>query len=448
MNPMIAAPPPASPPAAVAAIPEPLSHRQPEPFVVMAKPIGPLCNLACDYCYYLGKTSLFPAGERYRMSDAVLEAHIRGFIEASPGPLICFAWHGGEPTLAGLDFYRRVVELERRHLPSGWRCINNLQTNGTRLDDEWCAFLAEHDFAVGLSIDGPARFHDRSRPDRRGHPTHARVMRGLARLRAHGIEPDLLCTLNARTAEAPLEVYRFFLDAGARWVQFLPVVERAAGGGVTDRSVAPAAMARFLCAIFDEWVRHDVSRIAIQNFAEALLVVSGTPANLCVMSETCGRVPALEHDGSVYACDHFVDPGHRLGNIVDDGLGALVGSPAQVAFGEAKRSSLPAVCRSCTVRFLCNGGCPKDRFGFGPDGEPGLNHLCEGYRVSFEHMLPTLERMVRLGRSGQGVAAIMAELAVEERAERQRWRAASRNDPCPCGSGRKYKHCCLEDRRR
>jgi uncharacterized protein len=424
------------------------SPRPAEPFVVMAKPIGPICNLACDYCYYLAKTSLFPARERYRMPDAVLEAHIRAFIEASPGPVVFFAWHGGEPTLAGLPFFRRVVELQRRHLPAGWSCINNLQTNGTRLDDAWCAFLAENRFAVGLSVDGPARLHDRGRPDRRGRPTHARVMRGLALLRAHGIEPDILCTLNARTAEAPLEVYRFFLDAGVRWLQFLPVVERDAAGGVTERSVDPEAVADFLGAVFDEWVRHDVGRIAVQNFAEALLVVSGKPANLCVMAETCGRVLALEHDGGVYACDHFVDPAHRLGSVTDDGLSALVDSPAQLAFGRSKQTSLPACCRACPVLFLCNGGCPKDRFAVAPDGEAGLNHLCAGYRRSFEHMLPYLRRMVELGRSGRGVAAIMTALAADEREERQRWRAASRNDPCPCGSGRKYKHCCLEGRRR
>ena len=418
-----------------------------EPFMVMAKPIGPICNLACDYCYYLGKTSLFPPGERYRMSDTVIEAHIRAFIEASPGPLVYFAWHGGEPTLAGLAFFRRVVELQQRHLPAGWTCINNLQTNGTRLDDAWCAFLAEHHFAVGISIDGPARFHDRSRPDRRGLPSHARAMRGLHRLRDHGIEPDVLCTLNARTASAPLEVYRFFLAEGVRWLQFLPVVERASDGTVTERSVTPEAMAGFLCTIFDEWVRHDVSRIAVQNFAEALLVVSGKPANLCVMSETCGRVLALEHDGGVYACDHFVDADHRLGSVTTDGLLALLDSPTQVAFGEAKRARLPETCRSCPVLFLCNGGCPKDRFAVSADGEPGLNHLCAGYRLSFEHMLPHLWRMVRLGDSGQGVASIMGVLEVEERVERQRWRDASRNDPCPCGSGRKYKHCCLESRR-
>jgi uncharacterized protein len=424
-----------------------LSPRLAEPFGVMAKPIGPLCNLACDYCYYLGKTSLFPAGERYRMSDAVLEAHIRAFIAASPGPLVYFAWHGGEPTLAGLDFFRRVVELQQRHLPPGWSCLNNLQTNGTRLDDAWCTFLAGNGFAVGISIDGPARFHDRSRPDRRGLPSHGRAMRGLARLRDHGVEPDVLCTLNARTAAAPLEVYRFFLAEGVRWVQFLPVVERGADGTVTERSVAPEAMSAFLCTVFDEWVRHDVGRIAVQNFAEALQVVSGQPANLCVMSETCGRVLALEHDGSVYACDHFVDPAHRLGNVTTDGLAVLVESPAQLAFGQAKKASLPGQCRSCPVLVLCNGGCPKDRFAFTSEGEPGLNHLCAGYRRSYEHMLPQLQRMVSLGRSGKGVAAIMGALEVEEHEERRRWRIASRNDPCPCGSGRKYKHCCLASRR-
>jgi uncharacterized protein len=443
-------PPPSAPDPTVArprAVTAPASPRLAEPFGVMAKPIGPLCNLACDYCYYLGKTSLFPAGERYRMSEAVLEAHVRAFIEASPGPLVYFAWHGGEPTLAGLDFFRRVVELQQQHLPPGWTCLNNLQTNGTRLDEAWCRFLAEQGFAVGISIDGPARFHDRSRPDRHGLPSHARTMRGLARLRDHGVEPDVLCTLNARTAAAPLEVYRFFLAERVRWVQFLPVVERGADGGVTERSVSPAAMSAFLCAVFDEWVRHDVGRIAVQNFAEALQVVSGQPANLCVMSETCGRVLALEHDGSVYACDHFVDPAHRLGNVTTDGLAPLVESPAQLAFGQAKKSDLPGECRSCPVLFLCNGGCPKDRFDLTPDGEPGLNHLCAGYRESYEHMLPQLQRMVSLGRSGEGVAAIMGALEIEEREERRRWRVASRNDPCPCGSGRKYKHCCLASRR-
>ena len=323
-----------------------------EPFVVMAKPVGPVCNLDCGYCYYLGKAALFPLDERFRMSRDVLEAYVASFIAASPGPVVHFVWHGGEPTLAGVGFYRQVVELQRRHLPTGWTCLNNLQTNGTLLDEAWCAFLAEHHFAVGISIDGPARLHDACRTDRRRRPSHDRVMRGLRLLRAHGIEPDVLCTLNARNVAHAMEVYRFFLDQEVRWAQFLPVVERAPDGGVSECSVTPEAMAEFLCAVFDEWVRYDVGRIGVQNFLECLLVVTGKPANLCVMAETCGRALALEHDGSVYACDHFVDPAYRVGMVASDGLGALIEAPAQIDFGqalqgarlEAGNSARPAKC--------------------------------------------------------------------------------------------------------
>jgi len=426
-----------------------------EPFLVMAKPVGPVCNLDCGYCYYLSRRDLFPAGERFRMGAEVLDAYVRSFIAASPGPVVHFVWHGGEPTLAGIDFYRRALELQRRHLPEGWTCLNNLQTNGTLLDDGWCAFLAEHHFTVGLSVDGPAPLHDAGRPDRRGRPTHARAMRGLRLLRAHGIEPDVLCTLTSVTASAPLEVYRFFLDQGVRWLQFLPVLGRDATGTPTAWSVSPDAMGRFLCTVFDEWVRHDVGWMGVQNFLEPLLVVAGKPANLCLMAETCGRALALEHDGSVYACDHFVDPAHRLGNVVDDGLGALLAAPAQLAFGLAKREGLPAACRACPVGFLCRGGCPKDRFAChsgveaedGGEGEVGLNHLCGGYRSFYWHILPYLERMAIMARSGRPVAAIVDELARDEREERRRWRETSRNGPCPCGSGLKYKRCCLPARR-
>ena len=283
-------------------------------FVVMAKPVGPICNLDCGYCYYLGKTGLFPPGEHFRMSPQVLESYVSSFIASSPGPVVHFGWHGGEPTLAGIDFYRQVVELQDRYLPAGWRCLNNIQTNGTLLNARWCSFLAEHHFAVGLSIDGPANLHNASRPDRRGRPTHERAMRGLRLLRAAGIEPDVLCTLNALTAAHPTEVYRFFVDQNVQWVQFLPVVERAPGGGISQRSVTAEAMGEFLCTIFDEWVRHDVERIGVQNFLECFLVVTGKPANLCVMSRTCGRVLAMEHDGSVYSCDHYVDPAPRRGD--------------------------------------------------------------------------------------------------------------------------------------
>ena len=418
-----------------------------EPFVVMSKPIGPICNLDCGYCYYLGKTALFPPGEHFRMSPQVLESYISSFIAASPGPLVHFGWHGGEPTLAGIEFYRRVVELQDRYLPAGWRCLNNIQTNGTLLDARWCSFLAENHFAVGLSIDGPASLHNASRPDRRGRPTHDRAMRGLGLLRAAGIEPDVLCTLNALTAAHPTEVYRFFVDQKVQWLQFLPVVEKAPGG-VSERSVTPEALGEFLCTIFDEWVRHDIEHIGVQNFLECLLVVTGKPANLCVMSRTCGQVLAMEHDGSVYSCDHYVDPAHRLGEVMSDGLAALVGSSEQIAFGEAKHDSLPACCRECPVGFLCHGGCPKDRFTTAPDGEAGLNYLCAGYRRFYSHVLPYLRRMATLARQGRPIFEISAELEAAEHEDRLRWRTTGRNDSCPCGSGRKYKQCCLLTRRR
>jgi len=419
-----------------------------ESFVVMAKPVGPICNLECGYCYYLAKTGLFPRGEHFRMSSEVLESYISSFIAASPGPTVHFGWHGGEPTLAGIEFYRQVVEAQKRHQPAGWRCLNNIQTNGTLLDEQWCSFLAEQQFAVGLSIDGPASMHDASRPDRHGRPTHERAMRGLRLLRAAGIEPDVLCTLNALTAAHPREVYRFFLDQNVQWVQFLPVVERVPGGGVSERSVTPEAMGEFLCTVFDEWVRYDLERIGVQNFLECFLVVSGKPANLCVMSKTCGQVLAMEHDGSVYSCDHFVDPAHRLGQVTSDALADLVTSPRQVAFGKAKHDALPDRCRECPVGFLCHGGCPKDRFSNRAEGDASLNYLCDGYQRFYSHILPYLARMASLARQGRPIFEITAELEAAEHEDRVRWQVTGRNDPCPCGSSRKYKQCCLLTRRR
>ena len=417
------------------------------PFVVMSKPVGPICNLKCGYCYYLGKTELFAPGEHFRMSPQVLESYVSSFIASSPGPVVHFGWHGGEPTLAGIEFYRQAVALQDRYLPEGWRCINNIQTNGTLLDARWCSFFAEHNFAVGLSIDGPASVHDASRPDRRGRPTHERAMRGLRLLRAAGIEPDVLCTLNALSAAHPTEVYRFFVDHKVQWLQFLPVVEKAPGG-VSERSVRPEAMGDFLCTVFDEWVRHDIEHIGVQNFLECFLVVTGKPANLCVMSRTCGRVLAMEHDGSVYSCDHFVDSAHRLGDVTRDGLAVLVDSPVQTAFGQAKSDCLPRCCRECPVGFMCHGGCPKDRLATTPGGEEGLNYLCAGYKRFYSHVLPYLRQMAALARKGRPIFAISAELEASEREDRLRWRSTGRNDACPCGSGRKYKQCCLATRRR
>lgn len=327
-----------------------------------------------------------------------------------PGPVVDFQWHGGEPTLAGIGFYRRVAELQERYLPDGWTARNNLQTNGTLLDDAWCAFLAGHRFSVGISIDGPAWLHDAGRPDRSGHPSHERVIAGFHRLRAHGIDPDVLCTLNSLTAAHPAEVYRYFLGLGVGWLQFLPVVNRDRTGRPDPWSVTPEAMGDFLCAVFDEWVRRDVARIGVQNFLECLLVVCGGQANLCLMAPACGRTLAMEHDGTVYSCDHYVDPEHRLGDVAASGFGPLLLSGAQIAFGAAKQD-LPDACLACDVRFLCNGGCPKDRVRPGEADEPGLNYLCGGYRHFYGHMLPALRRMGELIRAGQSPAAIMDELA-------------------------------------
>ncbi len=418
------------------------------PFVVMAKPIGPICNLRCNYCYYLQKKSLFPSTEHFRMRPEVLEAYIKSFISESPGPVVHFVWHGGEPTLAGMDFFKNVLELQARFLPEGWQCLNNLQTNGTRLDSQWCTFLAENGFTVGLSLDGPERLHDAYRIDIRGEGTHKRAIEGLRQLRAHGIEPDVLCTLNARNSEFPSEVYHFFLDQKVRWLQFLPVVSRLPNGTVAPWSVKPQAMGSFLSNVFDEWIRHDLGRIGIQNFLECLLVVSGKPANICIMSETCGRVLAVEHDGGTYSCDHFVNLDNYLGNLTTDRLSELIESPKQTVFGQAKKDSLPTYCKECPVLFLCNGGCPKDRFIQTEDGDNGLNYLCHGYRDYYGHLQPYLATLLGFYKRGMSPAMIMSEFEKTERAERRVWKTTSRNAWCPCGSGKKYKHCCLSSHRR
>ena len=405
------------------------------PFSVMAKPVGSRCNLRCDYCYYLDTPHVGPA----RMTDETLERFVRQFIEAGPGPQVSFVWHGGEPTLAGLAFYRRVVESQRRYLPNGWACWNNLQTNGVLLDDEWCAFLADHHFDVGLSIDGTRWLHDQSRRDARGGGSHQAAADAIRRLQAHGVQPDLLCTVTSAAAREPLAVYRTLRDFGTGWMQFIPIV-RSDRGKVTSDSVGAAEYGDFLCAVFDEWTLHDLGRTDVQLFAETARVLAGGEAGLCWMAPTCGRALIVEADGGVYSCDHYVTPSHRLGDVATADLRDLADSPAQTVFGDDKRDGLPARCRSCPWLPLCHGGCPKDR---GLDGEPGLNHLCAGLARFFGHATPVLERIGRLARGGRPASAIMAELRAETAAA---WRDVGRNDPCPCGSGRKAKHCCWAGR--
>src|SRR3990172_8837319 len=308
--------------------------------VVMTKPTGALCNLDCRYCYYLDKRRLYPERESFRMPDDLLETYVLQHIEASPGELVTFAWHGGEPTILGLDYFRRIVALQKRHRPPGRRIVNNLQTNGTLLDEAWCRFLAAEGFFVGLSLDGPAEYHDRYRVTRGGGPTHRDVVRGWRLLQRHRVRSDVLCVVHAANVAAPTAVYRFFKELGVPSLQFLPLVVRTPAG-VSERTPTAAAVGEFLCAVFDEWIRHDVGRVSVQMLDESVPPTYGLGPALCVFRETCGDVPVLEHNGDFYACDHFVDPAHRVGNIRETPPAALLASPAQRAVGAAKRDAPP-----------------------------------------------------------------------------------------------------------
>jgi uncharacterized protein len=410
-------------------------------FQVMAKPTGALCNLDCRYCYYLRTDTAAPAAPR-RMDDTLLEAYIVQHIEATPGEVINFEWHGGEPTRLGVQYFQRIVERQRQHRPEDRRVTNGIQTNGTLLDEAWARFLAAEDFFVGLSLDGPAEVHDAYRVTKGERATHRDVVRAFRLLRAHRVRTDVLCVVHDRNVAMPRELYRYFTsDLGARHLQFLPLVEPVGdGGAVTSRTPSAEAWGEFLCAIFDEWVRRDVGRVTVQMFDEAARPACGLPHALCIFRETCGDVPVVEWNGDFYSCDHFVDAAHRVGNIQERALGDLVEDPRQRAFGLAKRDTLPAFCRACEVRELCNGGCPKDRILRAPDGEPGLNYLCAGFKRFFTQTRPAFERLATLWRAGQPVERLMEEIRSREATPPP---VAGRNDPCPCGSGRKYKKCCL-----
>ncbi len=380
---------------------------------VMLKPRGAICDLDCAYCYYLSKETLYP-GSDFRMADEVLEEFTRSYIRSQSGPEITFGWQGGEPTLMDLEFFERAVAAQRHHAPPGVRILNTLQTNGRHFTEEWCRFLRGNGFLVGISIDGPEHLHDVYRVDRGGNPSFRSTMEGLALLKAHGVEFNVLTTVHAVNAGHPLEVYRFLREeVETRFIQFIPIVERDAAGidVVSDRSITGVKYGEFLVQVFDEWVRHDVGTVFVQLFDVALAAWVGMPPPLCIFQEECGGALAMEHNGDLYSCDHFVFPDHHLGNVLETPLDQLVRDDRQRAFGEAKRTSLPEYCRQCEVKFVCNGGCPKDRLIETPDGEPGLNYLCAGYRRFFNHVRPAMEYMMaQLGKS-QPPAAIMREFA-------------------------------------
>jgi len=422
---------------------------------VMAKPTGATCNLDCKYCFYLEKEKLYPAPRKFVMSDEVLAAYVNQHIASQPGPEVTFAWQGGEPTLLGVDYFRRIIALQAQHA-NGRTIGNSIQTNGTLLDDEWCQFLRANRFLVGISIDGPRRLHDRYRIDKRQRSTFDQVMAGIERLKRHAVDFNTLTVVHNESARYPLEVYRFLKEIGSTHIQLIPLVERSAGSGLAeppspDAAALPATVTpwsvdardygSFLAAIFEEWVRRDVGRVFVQTFEVALSNWMGLGSSLCIFAETCGRALALEHNGDVYACDHYVFPKHKLGNLLDRGLAELAELPSQQSFGDAKRDTLPDYCRQCDVRFACHGECPRNRFLQTPDGQPGLNYLCAGYRRFFRTIDPYMKTMARLLRAGRPAAEIMNPAVATRPRSQVQGANVGRNAPCPCGSGSKFKRC-------
>jgi uncharacterized protein len=440
----------------------------PPGFHVLAKPTGAICNLDCKYCFFLSKEMLYP-GSRFRMADDLLETYIKQLLECHRTPEVTIAWQGGEPTLMGLDFFKRSIEYVEKYKQPGQRVEHTIQTNGTRIDDEWAAFFKEHNFLVGLSVDGPRELHDAYRVTKGGAGSFDQVMRGWEYLVKHGADYNILCTVHAANAGHPLEVYRFFRDElQANFIQFIPIVERATditlplanlgwgeqpgserplytqvGSLVTERSVGAEQYGRFLIDIFEEWVRRDVGQVFVQMFDVTLGSFVGQH-NLCIFAPTCGNALALEHNGDLYSCDHYVEPDYLLGNIQETHMIELVASGQQRKFGQDKQDSLPRYCRECEVRFACNGGCPRNRFiqtpeGLSPNGgEPGLNYLCAGYKLFFNHVREPMTIMADLLRQGRYADEIMGWYAARDQAQ---FASVGRNDPCPCGSGKKFKHC-------
>ncbi len=434
---------------------------------VIAKPIGPICNLRCSYCFYLEKENLYALGEQWRMSDKTLEEYVRQYIQAQPDNIdkIDFSFQGGEPTLMGLDFFRRVIELQKKHTPDHLRIHNSLQTNGVLLDDQWCEFLRKHDYLVGLSIDGPINLHDKYRRDRQGRGTFERVVAAMRRLARHSVQFNVMTCINRHNADHPHRVYTFLRDAGATFMQFIPIVERLPDEQIQEpcerqdhenvsseslvgpASVLPDQFGRFLIGVFDTWLHNDVGRIFVRDFDHALGAWMNIDATHCVYARHCGRAVAIEHNGDLYSCDHFVDSRHKLGNIHEKPISELANSSAQEKFGKDKSATLPDCCQKCEFLFACNGACPKDRFAHAPDGLRGLNYLCEGFKMFFAHVEPYVKAMSAELEAGRPAAGIMQQLharqqhVVEESVSGSR--APGRNSPCPCRSGKKYKNCCM-----
>jgi uncharacterized protein len=405
-----------------------MANNLPPRIHVLTKPTGAICNLDCSYCFFLDKEQLYP-GSNFRMSDEVLENYIKQLIATHKTKEVTVAWQGGEPTLMGVEFFQRAIAYQEKYRKPGMVFENTMQTNGTLLNDQWCEFFKENNFLIGLSLDGPKHLHDANRVDKKGGGTFDRVMRGVRLLQKHGVEYNILTTVNRINGEHPLEVYRFLRDeVGTTWIQFIPVIERLnddgstlrqMGENVSEHSVLPEQFGNFLSTIFDEWIRKDVGKIFVQTFEATVRSWLGMNPAMCVFAPTCGHGVALEHNGDLYSCDHYVEPEYLLGNIQDTTIAELVGSDRQQKFGQDKRDTLPKYCRECEVLFACNGECPKNRFLTTPDGEPGLNYLCAGYKIFFNHVDRPLQMMKEIMQSGQPADLIMKKLADQEKAAKQ-----------------------------
>ena len=392
-----------------------------KPLYVMLKPVGALCNLACDYCYYTEKSKLYRDNPRHVMSEELLEKFIQEYIHSQTMPQVLFTWHGGETLMRPLSFYKRAMELQKKY--ANGRTIDNcIQTNGTLLTDEWCRFFKENNWLVGVSIDGPQEFHDEYRRDKQGRPSFHKVMQGINLLKKHGVEWNGMAVVNDYNADYPVEFYRFFKEIGCRYIQFAPVVERikstphglalahvgeADGCALTPLSVTPRQWGDFLCALFDEWVRADVGQYFIQHFDATLANWVGEPPGVCTLSSSCGHAAVMEWNGDVYACDHFVFPAYKRGNITTHTLVEMLYGEEQLQFGRDKTRTLPAQCRSCRYLFACQGECPKNRFVRTSSGEPGLNYLCDGYFRFFEHVAPYMDFMRDELLAGRAPAGVM-----------------------------------------
>ena len=419
----------------------------PPAFHLLAKPTGAICNLDCTYCFFLSKEALYP-GSKFRMTDEVLEDYLRQYIEAQQIPEVTISWQGGEPTLMGLEFFQKSVELVEKYKKPGMQVSYAMQTNGTKLDDAWGEFLKAHNFLMGISIDGPPAIHDYYRKDKGGRGSFDQVKRGLDFLKKHKVDFNILCTVHAGNGDRPLDVYRYFRDElAAEFIQFIPIVERdnktgfQEGARVTKRSIQSKQYGQFLSAIFDEWIKADVGRVYVQIFDVALGAWYGQPPSLCIFAPTCGNALALEHNGDLYSCDHFVEPNYFLGNIQEENMLELVASEQQRKFGRDKLDTLPRYCHECEVRFMCNGGCPKNRFIQTPDGEVGLNYLCAGYKHFFNHIDFPMRIMAYLLRQNRPPAEVMQIFPTEKTRIQEAIAKANHNDPCPCGSRKPIKQC-------